>query len=60
MYSRILSTLNIQPNKALFIAHDPEEIKGALTSGLLCENFELIDDLNNLLEMIQRKYILAQ
>ncbi len=60
MYSRILSTLNIQPNKALFIVHDPEEIKGALTSGLLCENFELIGDLNKLLEKIQGKYVLAQ
>jgi FMN phosphatase YigB (HAD superfamily) len=60
MYSRILSTLETPPNKALFIAHDPDEINGALESGLFCENYELIGDLNKLLEVIQRKYILAQ
>ncbi|UCG02503.1 MAG: HAD family hydrolase [Candidatus Heimdallarchaeota archaeon] len=60
MYSKILSDLEIPPNKALFIAHDPDEISGALESGLFCENFELIGDLNKLLEVIQRKYILAK
>ncbi|MFX0122404.1 MAG: HAD family hydrolase [Candidatus Hodarchaeota archaeon] len=59
MYSKILSILETQPNKALFIAHDPDEINGALESGLFCENYELIGDLNNLLEILQRKYILA-
>ena len=58
MYSEILLTLEIPPNKALFIAHDPDEINGALESGLFCENYELIGDLNKLLELIQRKYIL--
>ncbi len=59
MYSKILLTLETPPNKALFIAHDPDEIEGALESGLFCENFKLIGDLNKLLEVIQRKYILV-
>ncbi|MFX1507363.1 MAG: HAD family hydrolase [Promethearchaeota archaeon] len=58
MFSTMLSNLEIPPNRALFIAHDPVEINGALKSGLLCENFELIGNLNNLLELIQEKYIL--
>ncbi len=58
MYSAMLSNLDILPNRALFIAHDPVEINGALDIGLYCENFEQIGSLNNLLEKIQRKYIL--
>ena len=59
MYSTILSQLNIAPDKAVFVAHDPDEIKGALESGLLCEDFELIGDLRKLVDMIKRKYVLA-
>ena len=59
MYSTILSKLNIPPDKAVFIAHDPDEINGALETGLFCENYELIGDLNSLLEIILRKYIKA-
>lgn len=58
-YEMILSVLDTPSRKALFIAHDPEEINGALEVGLFCEDFELIRDLNGLLELIQRKYILA-
>jgi hypothetical protein len=54
----MLSNLDITPNKALFIAHDPVELNGALDIGLFCEDFEQIGSLNNLLEIIQRKYIL--
>jgi FMN phosphatase YigB (HAD superfamily) len=60
MYSTILSNLDIPPNRALFIAHDPAEINGALKSGLLCENYELIGDLDKLLEVIQKKYRLVK
>jgi len=59
MYEKILSVLDTQSHKALFIAHDPEEINGALKTGLFCEDFELIGDLNKLLDLIQRKYTLA-
>lgn len=59
MYEKILSVLDIPSYKALFIAHDPEEINGALKAGLFCEDFELIGDLNKLLDLIQKKYILA-
>ncbi|MFW9904645.1 MAG: HAD family hydrolase [Candidatus Thorarchaeota archaeon] len=59
MYSTILSNLEITPDRALFIAHDPVEINGALETGLFCENYELIGDLNNLLDIIRRKYIKA-
>lgn len=58
MYSTMLSNLDLPPNRAVFIAHDPVEINGALDTGLFCENFEQIGSLNNLLEIIQRKYIL--
>ncbi|MFX1282676.1 MAG: HAD family hydrolase [Promethearchaeota archaeon] len=60
MYSTILSELKTPPNKSLFIAHDPDEIKGALNSGLLCINFEYIGNLKKLFEFIKRKYVLEQ
>ncbi|UCE13236.1 MAG: HAD hydrolase-like protein [Candidatus Heimdallarchaeota archaeon] len=59
MYFTILEQLGTIPEKALFIAHDPDEIKGALSSKLLCEDFESIGDLGKLVEIIQRKYVLA-
>lgn len=59
MYHAILEKLRIIPEKALFIAHDPDEIKGALASGLVCENFKLIGDLGKLVKLIRRKYVLA-
>lgn len=59
MYSSMLSRLKISAHKAVFIAHDPAEIKGALESGLMCENFEYIGNLRKLVEVIQRKYVLA-
>lgn len=58
MYEKILSVLDTPSHKALFIAHDPEEINGALEAGLFCEDFEKIGDLNKLLELIQGKYSL--
>ncbi len=56
MYLTILSQLNATPEKAVFIAHDPDEIKGALSIGLLCEDFETIRNLSELVERIKRKY----
>ncbi|MFX1544757.1 MAG: HAD family hydrolase [Promethearchaeota archaeon] len=56
MYSSIISALRILPRRALFIAHDPDEIKGAIESGLLIENYEAIGNLQKLVEVIQQKY----
>lgn len=58
MYLTILSHLNATPEKSLFIAHDPDEIKGALSIGLHCENFETIGNLDKLVERIKRNYFL--
>lgn len=60
MYYTILSQLKMQPDKAVFIAHDPDEIKGALKLGLNCEDFEAIGNLRKLVERIKRKYVLAK
>ncbi len=56
MYLTILSQLNATPENAVFIAHDPDEIKGALSIGLSCENFETVENLSELVERIKTKY----
>lgn len=56
MYLSILSQLNTSPDKALFIAHDQQELEGAQKLGILVENFEEIKNLNILVKKIKQKY----
>ncbi|MFX0184377.1 MAG: HAD family hydrolase [Candidatus Hodarchaeota archaeon] len=60
MYSAVLDQLNISAKKGLFIAHDVEEIQGALEVGLFCENYEEIKSLQNLIEVIRQKYVFSE
>jgi HAD superfamily hydrolase (TIGR01549 family) len=59
MYISVLSQLNVNPEKALFIAHDWEELEGAEKLGILVENFEEIKNLNSLVKKIKQKYVFS-
>ena len=59
MYLSILSLLNTAPEKALFIAHDREELEGAEKLGILVENFEEIKNLSVLVKKIKQKYVFS-
>ncbi len=59
MYLSILFQLNIIAEKALFVAHDPEELEGAEKLGLYVENFEEIKNLKILLRKIKQKYVFS-
>lgn len=60
MYSAVLDQLNISAKKGLFIAHDIEELQGALEVGLFCENYEEIESLQKLIEVIRHKYVFSE
>lgn len=56
MYTSVLSELNLQPEKSLFIGHEKEELDGALRIGMYCENFDRIKSLERLTKIIQKNY----
>jgi FMN phosphatase YigB (HAD superfamily) len=60
MYVTVLSKLKISPEKSLFIGHDKEELDGALSIGMYCENFDKIRSLDRLTKIIRENYIFIE